>query len=54
MRHPKPPFERIPYLEAMDKYGSDKPDLRIEPDRYRMLQKVLADCGFGPFAGQYV
>ena len=47
------PFVRIPYLEAMDKYGSDKPDLRID----LVLQDatdVMADCGFGPFEGQTV
>ncbi len=47
------PFVRIPYLEAMDKYGSDKPDLRID----LVLQdatEVMADCGFGPFEGQTV
>ncbi len=49
----KPPFKRIPYPEAMARYGSDKPDLRI-----RLLltdaTEVLADCGFTPFAGQCV
>ena len=24
------PFERIPYLQAMDEFGTDKPDLRID------------------------
>ncbi|MCD8120357.1 MAG: aspartate--tRNA ligase [Lachnospiraceae bacterium] len=49
----KAPFVRIPYLEAMDRYGTDKPDLRID----LVLQDatgVMADCGFAPFAGQTV
>ena len=49
----KAPFVHIPYLESMDKYGSDKPDLRID----LVLQdatEVMADCGFGPFEGQTV
>lgn len=49
----KAPFVRIPYLESMDKYGSDKPDLRID----LVLQdatEVMADCGFRPFEGQTV
>lgn len=47
------PFVRIPYLEAMDKYGSDKPDLRIDLT-LRDATELLADCGFGPFEGQTV
>lgn len=49
----KAPFVRIPYLESMDKYGTDKPDLRID----LVLQDatdVMIDCGFGPFEGQTV
>ncbi len=47
------PFTRIPYLEAMEKYGSDKPDLRIDLT-VQDATEVLADCGFGPFAGNTV
>ena len=43
------PFRRIPYLDAMETYGSDKPDLRIDLT-VRDATNLLADCGFGPFA----
>ena len=43
------PFARIPYLEAMEKYGTDKPDLRIDLT-VQDATEVLKDCGFGPFA----
>ncbi len=47
------PFQRIPYLEAMDKYGSDKPDLRIDLT-LTDATSLLAGCGFGPFEGNTV
>ena len=49
----KAPFVRIPYLEAMDKYGSDKPDLRIDLILTDATQ-VMEGCGFGPFEGNTV
>ncbi|MBP3195490.1 MAG: aspartate--tRNA ligase [Butyrivibrio sp.] len=49
-RASKAPFTRIPYLEAMEKYGSDKPDLRIDLT-VDDVTETLKDCGFGPFAG---
>ena len=42
------PFMRIPYTEAMEKYGSDKPDLRIDLT-VQDATDVLSDCGFEPF-----
>ena len=47
------PFTRIPFLEAMDKYGSDKPDLRIDLTLTDATD-VLSGCGFGPFEGNTV
>ncbi|MCI8514310.1 MAG: aspartate--tRNA ligase [Lachnospiraceae bacterium] len=47
------PFVRIPYREAMEKYGSDKPDLRIRLTLSEATE-YLADCGFEPFDGAVV
>ena len=49
----KTPFVRIPYLEAMETYGTDKPDLRIDLTLTDATE-ALGDCGFGPFEGQTV
>ena len=47
------PFRRIGYREAMETYGSDKPDLRIDLT-VQDATELLADCGFEPFAGNTV
>ena len=43
-------FRRIPYDEAMRKYGSDKPDLRI-PIEMEAVTEHFAGSGFKVFAG---
>lgn len=47
------PFKRIPYAEAMEIYGTDKPDLRIDLTALDVTE-LMSGCGFAPFEGQEV
>ena len=42
------PFRRIGFEEAMEKYGTDKPDLRIDLE-VRDISDLCRDTGFAPF-----
>ncbi len=47
------PFRRIPFIEAMEKYGTDKPDLRIDLEICDATA-LLGGIGFGPFENAVV
>ena len=49
----QPPFRRIAYNDALDIYGSDKPDLRIDLTS-KNVSDLFADSEFEPFKGQTV
>ncbi len=42
------PWRHIPFNEAMERYGSDKPDLRIDLE-VQDITDTVAGCEFGPF-----
>ncbi len=44
------PFLRLPYKEAMDRFGSDKPDTRFGLE-IRNITEEVRNCGFGVFTG---
>ncbi|MHA6509559.1 aspartate--tRNA ligase [Tessaracoccus sp. Y1736] len=47
------PFPRITYLDSMDRYGSDKPDLRFDLELTELTQ-YFADTTFRVFQAPYV
>ena len=44
----KLPIQRITWQEAMDRFGSDKPDMRFGMELHD-VSEVVKDCGFGVF-----
>ncbi len=46
----KTPFERMTYTEAVENYGSDKPDIRFDM-KIQDISDLVKDCSFGVFTG---
>lgn len=44
------PFPRMPWQEAMDRFGSDKPDTRFQME-LTDVSEIVRNCGFGVFTG---
>lgn len=49
VEHPFP-LERMPWKEAMDRFGCDRPDVRFDMELVD-LTDIVANCGFKVFAG---
>ena len=47
------PIQRMTWREAMDRYGSDKPDTRFSME-LKNVSDVVKDCGFSVFTGALV
>ena len=47
------PWRHISFNDAMERYGSDKPDLRIDLE-LQDVSEIVQGCGFGPFEGATV
>ena len=45
-----PQIPRLTYKEALERFGSDKPDTRFAMELYD-LTDIVKDCGFGVFTG---
>ena len=43
------PLQKMTYAEAMERYGSDKPDTRFGFE-FKNISDIVADCGFGVFS----
>ncbi len=44
------PLPRMTWQEAMDRFGSDKPDIRFGMELHDVTE-IVKDCGFGVFTG---
>ncbi len=44
------PIQRMTWQEAMDRFGSDKPDIRFGME-LKNISDLVKDCGFGVFTG---
>ena len=45
------PIQRITYSDAMDRFGSDRPDMRV-PFEIKNISNILKDCEFKVFSGR--
>ncbi|MBR6451790.1 MAG: aspartate--tRNA ligase, partial [Lachnospiraceae bacterium] len=52
-RSSKAPFVRLPYLESLSKYGTDKPDLRIDLT-VTDVTELFGKTEFGPFQNSVI